>query len=641
MPNILVTYMNKLANPLTLSVLQVNAYSTESTMGTSFPAVDMFDDRKDFSMRFNLKGIAVLMVFFNERSLSSGKPKGVRRRVSVSMVDATDNRIMATRTIKVAISKDHYAGTYRSDFNVTYGDIESSHKYLIILKDEATGVIYGEKEFHLFDELSCGCYPEEWYKVESGGIIPHFSKNLFKTIDGEIMTWCKVRFNLVPDFRQMPSRLPEVELRIYFSNGTMASRFIVPECEDKELDLYFVEHAFLINTQNKGVSYAELICMDFAVAGFVFSTSEDYVRGHWWGEELKCLDEFTPIDAVERLRDLLKESDKDSEEDCEIPDGCTESDEDLENRLQEFIASSLDRRGNEKSEGNVGEESALKPLEGMIGLKSVKEKLLAYEKMVRFNKLRVANGLPAVSSSLHAMFLGSPGTGKTTVAHLMGEMLKKAGLLSKGHVIVRERATLLGPNYSMEETNTLKAVEEAQGGILFIDEAYQLYQPEDKRDPGRFVIETLLSVLSDESKRDWMLILAGYPQEMKRMFELNPGFKSRIPDSNIYMFEDFKEDELLQIAENYLNNNRYSLSEGARAGLIEKLGLDYSRRDKRFGNARHVINLIQSEILPAMAVRVIAQGVITEKTLSVIQASDIPSTSGVNLRKTPLIGFRA
>ena len=257
----------------------------------------------------------------------------------------------------------------------------------------------------------------------------------------------------------------------------------------------------------------------------------------------------------------------------------------------------------------------------------MKDKLARYEKVVRFNQMRREHGLPTTGTPLHAMFLGSPGTGKTTVAGLMGTMLAKAGMLSRGHVVVKERATLLGPNYSNEETNTLKAIEDAQGGILLIDEAYQLFRPEDPRDPGRLVVESLLTALSDESRRDWMLILAGYPEEMMRMFELNPGFKSRIPESNIYRFDDFTDDELMEIAERYLERNSFTLSTDAREALSGRLKADVKMRDRRFGNARHVLNMIQTDILPAMAERVTsaADEGFDMRTLSEIQLSDIPS----------------
>ena len=224
---------------------------------------------------------------------------------------------------------------------------------------------------------------------------------------------------------------------------------------------------------------------------------------------------------------------------------------------------------------------------------------------------------------------------------MMGEMLAKAGILSKGHVVIKERATLLGPNYSMEETNTLEAIEAAKGGILFIDEAYQLYQPNDPKDPGKFVIETLLTALADESNRDWMLILAGYPDVMRKLLEMNPGFKSRIPESNIYVFDDFTESQLLEIAERYFAREKYSLTEEARIALSRRLHSDYTCRDKTFGNARYVINLIQTEIIPAMALRVVSNTDNDLRSLSEIQPCDIPQPKGLPHSHRFPIGFRA
>ncbi len=271
------------------------------------------------------------------------------------------------------------------------------------------------------------------------------------------------------------------------------------------------------------------------------------------------------------------------------------------------------------------EESFITPaFSRLVGLKAVKEKLNTYEKVVRFNKLRSDIGLPYPSMPLHAMFLGSPGTGKTTVAKMMGVMLRRAGLLSRGHVVIKERSTLMGPCYGNEEANTLAAIEEAQGGILFIDEAYQLCQHNDPKDPAKFVIETLMMALADESKRDWMLILAGYPEPMKRMFGMNPGLKSRIPDSNIYVFDDFTGQELMEIAEGYIERNQFSLSSEARNALSQRLAADYANKGDNFGNARYVVNLIETEILPAMAMRVVSAGLSDAGSLSEIQASDIP-----------------
>lgn len=274
-------------------------------------------------------------------------------------------------------------------------------------------------------------------------------------------------------------------------------------------------------------------------------------------------------------------------------------------------------------------QNFIESLNSLTGIRDVKRKLIKYESLVSFNKIRCELGLPVCSIPLHAMFMGSPGTGKTTVAKMMGEMLHKRGLLSKGHVVVKERATLLGQNYNSEGENTIAAIDEAQGGILFIDEAYQLYQPQDPRDPGKFVIETLLTALADPSKRDWMLILAGYPKEMMKMLEMNPGFKSRIPQSNLYMFEDFSESELMEIAENYFADYKYVLTPEAYMALAKRISYDFTHKDKNFGNARHVINLIQTEIIPAMAVRVMNDNNFSSESVSQIRMEDITVNSYV------------
>ena len=272
-------------------------------------------------------------------------------------------------------------------------------------------------------------------------------------------------------------------------------------------------------------------------------------------------------------------------------------------------------------------------LNSLTGLYEVKKKLSDYESLMIFNKKRIDYGLPSITTPLHAMFIGSPGTGKTTVAKMMGEMLHKNGLLSKGHVIIKERANLLGQNYNSESENTIAAIEAAQGGILFIDEAYQLFQPQDPRDPGKFVIETLLTALSDSTKRDWMLILAGYPEEMKKMWAMNPGFKSRIPEANIYHFEDFSEAELMKIAENFFFENKYHLTEAAHKVLTERIRFDLINKDESFGNARYVLNLIQTEILPSMAVRIIKEGNNSYEALCDIRPEDIPSAKMDILQK--------
>lgn len=278
-------------------------------------------------------------------------------------------------------------------------------------------------------------------------------------------------------------------------------------------------------------------------------------------------------------------------------------------------------------------------LERMVGLAGVKAKVQTYTSLVNFNMMRQREGMAGTMPPLHCLFLGSPGTGKTTVARLLGELLHKAGVLSKGHVVVHERSTLIGRYYGTEEEKVREALEEAKGGILLIDEAYQLYRPDDPKDPGRLVIESLMTALADTSDRDWMLILAGYTEPMKRLFEVNPGLASRIPTSNHYLFDDYSPAELMEIADRYLVDNDYRLAPEARTCLQTRLQTDYDLRDEQFGNARHVINLIETGIIPAMALRVSRLESADREALQLVTAADIPAPTPVLRVRPPRMGF--
>lgn len=301
--------------------------------------------------------------------------------------------------------------------------------------------------------------------------------------------------------------------------------------------------------------------------------------------------------------------------------------------IKDYQAGTVDAPDDNKAP----EPTASEQLTRMVGLEDVKERVTACTAMARMNRLRLRAGLHTPAMPLHALFLGSPGTGKTTVAHLMGRILHDAGVLSSGHVVVRERSSLIGRYYGTEEENTLKALEEASGGILFIDEAYQLYRPDDPRDPGCLVLESLMTALADEKRRDWMLILAGYTAPLLEMLATNPGLASRLPACNHYYFADFNPRELLQIAENYLHDNDFHLSPGARFRLAELLDCDWHFRDTTFGNGRHVNNIITAQILPAMARRLSAIEHPTHSQLTTIIAEDIlaPALSACSMLQSP------
>lgn len=608
--------------------IQFYTYTTEQADDPASISRFPFDERSDFIADTTIGGIAVKIDVTNLRCDS-----GVRRNMALTLVDTTSRCEVATQYVKINLCKMEWCKEQYARFHAA--DITPGHTYKLVISDPNASQNLAERVFRIIDPKKLP-HPTEWYRVGQGGLRPAWESNLYKTIKTEDGQDYYVRFNVEYKLGYLLSTVkPELECRIHLPDGQETEvYFREPKClsqDDYDENLWYVEFPFSTSCNGNGVYYVELLCMEYPIAGFAFDTDVDDERGIWMGNDIKPLDEYSVEVASERWAYSTPRA-----EDCLKSETV-----DFDKLLDDFISGQNAKYGSEsqsdedseetdETDSEVQDESGhytplIPSLDHMTGLRSVKEKLSVYERVVRFNKMRSDKGFPTTPTPLHAMFLGSPGTGKTTVAKMIGVMLRRAGVLSKGHVVVRERATLLGQNYNSEAEKTLAAIEEAQGGILFIDEAYQLYQPNDSRDPGKFVIETLLTKLADESHRDWMLILAGYPDQMKRMFEMNPGFKSRIPDSNIYVFDDFTEPELMEIAENYLVRNNYTLSTEARHALTERLNTDYAHRDRSFGNARHVINMIQTEILPSMAVRVIDEGIYDETSLTEIQATDIPA----------------
>ena len=300
-----------------------------------------------------------------------------------------------------------------------------------------------------------------------------------------------------------------------------------------------------------------------------------------------------------------------------VGDNRIEGEVDINNMLSMMRA----REGN-KTPDKERKGTALKQLNAMAGLSDIKAKVKHLGGMAHLAEMRRKAGLPAPDLALHALFKGSSGTGKTTVAKLMGRIYHDMGLLSSGHVVVAERRTLTGRYYDSEARAVEQAIASARGGILFIDEAYMLNVKDDPRDPGHKVLEHLLTALSDKTNRDWMLILAGYTKEMEELMNSNPGLSSRI--SNVFCFNDYNVDELLNIADIFCREQSYTLTTDARTRLRALIERDYAKRDANFGNGRYVVNLMEQSILPSLAERVARMSKPTAEALQRITAEDIP-----------------
>ncbi len=238
-----------------------------------------------------------------------------------------------------------------------------------------------------------------------------------------------------------------------------------------------------------------------------------------------------------------------------------------------------------------GIKKVMEELNNLTGLKSVKAGVEKLINGLKVAKLRKERGLTVIEKPLHSVFLGNPGTGKTTVARLMSKVYKELGLLEKGHLVEVDRADLVAGYQGQTATKTDEVIKRALGGTLFIDEAYTLSR--GGNDFGQEAIDTLLKRMEDH-KGEFVVIVAGYTEEMTEFLASNPGLNSRFP--NKFLFEDYTPRELVNIAWNIAEKNGYILDEGALQALLEKYEELYQKRDKNFGNARTARNILYAAI---------------------------------------------
>ena len=339
--------------------------------------------------------------------------------------------------------------------------------------------------------------------------------------------------------------------------------------------------ADMVGTWGRGQYRVEVVFMDTLIASMPFEVGDDYIPA----EE----DDFLPMVQLEYFPDA-------------------------EDTMQV-------QQDKEAEKNNVKEE-----LEGLIGLDPIKEKIVEYTKYLEFIQLRQQKGLADDEKiNLHAVFKGNPGTGKTTVARLLGKIYKDLGLLKKGHIHEVDRADLVAEFIGQTAPKTKEAIKKAKDGILFIDEAYSLARKDDdSKDFGKEAIEVILKEMSD--KDDFAVIVAGYPDQMDTFIKSNPGLKSRF--AMTYDFPDYVPQELGEIANYAAQKKGVTLDKKAQEFLYKKLVNAYRDRDKFFGNARMVNSLIDESKMN-LGLRIMKSDKpekLSNKDLSTITLEDIKTS---------------
>ena len=322
-----------------------------------------------------------------------------------------------------------------------------------------------------------------------------------------------------------------------------------------------------------------------------------------------------PTDENNTISDDENEPDDESQEelstdtnidDVQIPDGKIEQNQNL--TVDVKILRPL---------ANPREE-----LDKLVGCADIKRRMDELVALMGYNKLMSEQfpGSKQHEVSLHSIFLGHPGTGKTTVCKIFGSLLHQAGALSKGHVVVCDRGTFIGTLWGDEERSVQQVLEKAKGGVLMIDEAYLLVG-KNENDPGRLVLQLLMNILADESQRDIAVILCGYKDQMLKMLACNPGLESRFP--NKFEFRDFTIDELLAITNSRVKEYEYQFTPEAWEKYRSLLLQAYQVRDPlTWGNARFIANQLE-RIYIQHAGRCVSQPLMDKSCLRQITPEDI------------------
>ena len=274
---------------------------------------------------------------------------------------------------------------------------------------------------------------------------------------------------------------------------------------------------------------------------------------------------------------------------------------------------------NEKIENNETLEELIGQLNNLVGLENVKNDVNSLINLIKVRKIREEKNIRQSAMSLHLVFSGNPGTGKTTVARLIAKIYYKMGILSKGNFVEVDRSELVGGYVGQTALKVKEVCNKAIGGLLFIDEAYTLNSNKDSADFGKEAIETLLKFMED-NRDDFIVVVAGYTDLMEEFLNSNPGLKSRF--NKYIFFNDYNPEELLEIYINLCKDSQLKLSKEAEIHVKEFFEYRYNNRTQNFANARDVRNFFEKTLIN-QANRIVGDNIITDNELTQIELEDV------------------
>lgn len=332
---------------------------------------------------------------------------------------------------------------------------------------------------------------------------------------------------------------------------------------------------------------------------------------------------YKSYDAEEKKpevqKDSIQNSDAKDEQDTsvldlvekvnKIVDAIKAADQNADNEVENAAVSNP----NEKSL-----EELLGELDGLVGLDQVKADVCSLMNFIKVANMRKRKGLKVPTISYHLVFTGNPGTGKTTIARLVAQIYYKMGLLTKGQLVETDRSALVAGYLGQTAIKTQKVIQEALGGVLFIDEAYAL-AGEGEDSYGKEAVETLLKGMEDH-RADLVVIVAGYDELMHRFIDSNPGLRSRF--NKFFHFPDYTGEELVKIFERFCESNGYAIDSKVTAVLLEQFRKVYETREEHFGNARAVRNVFETAIC-CQANRIAEKADASEEDLVVLTKEDV------------------